>query len=192
MIEKTRNIYFVCTLFMMIIIFLFSSQDSKSSNFLSYSITNTVFSKIKIQNKSEQKNEIINSNEISDIDKNYNFDSSKEDTFPIDNKTFQDINEIIRKTAHLFLYMVLGIFLILYLKTFNFNNTETILLTVLFCFLYACLDEYNQYLRGTRTATFKDSLIDTCGTALGCLIIEIKTRLTKFKKNYCTIKSKMI
>ena len=67
--------------------------------------------------------------------------------------------------------------MISYMKTFNISTKKTILLTILFCFIFACLDEFNQYLRGTRTAKFTDSLIDASGCILGCLVVGIKEKV---------------
>ena len=198
-----RKIYFVFTILMMIIIFLFSSQESKNSNYLSYSISNFIFEIIESKEVSSKANvnnkqideEVSHTNAIEDIrennqileesltnnsvKKNDNSKKTAEDVFPIENKTFYNINFVVRKSAHVFLYMMLGIFVISYMKKFNISTKKAILLTILFCFMVACLDEFNQYLRGTRTAKFTDSLIDASGCILGCLIVGIKEKVVK-------------
>ena len=57
-----RKIYFVFTILMMIIIFLFSSQESKNSNYLSYSISNFIFERIESKEVSSKAN--VNNKQI--------------------------------------------------------------------------------------------------------------------------------
>lgn len=169
--NKTRFVYLILTIIMMIIIFLFSSQPSKDSNFLSFSITNEIYKRV--ENKTESK-ENIEPIEQDKVDESKNTettkDSSSEKVFTESNIKFRKINEVVRKSAHVFIYMMLGIFLILFIKTYNISFIKALIITVAFCFTYACLDEFNQYLRETRTALFTDVLIDTFGCLIGCLI----------------------
>lgn len=158
---KSRVIYLILSILMMIVIFLFSSQASNDSNYLSYSITNFIF-------------EITESKEVST---EVNTNKNVEEMFPTSNKTFHDINAVVRKSAHVSLYLILGIFTLLYINIYKINLKKAIIITIIFCFTYACLDEFNQYLRGTRTALFTDSLIDTLGCMLGCLIIGIINKI---------------
>ena len=169
---KSRVVYLILSILMMIIIFLFSSQASNDSNFLSYNITNWIFKKIESIEVSGNKNTIVNEEDEKD-----NSNQSIEEMFPTSNKTFHDINTVVRKSAHISLYLLLGIFILLFIRTYNIDWKKSIIITILFCFTYACLDEFNQYLRGTRTALFTDSLIDTFGRMLGCLIIGIINKI---------------
>lgn len=57
---KSRVVYLILSILMMIIIFLFSSQASNDSNFLSYNITNWIFKKIESIEVSGNKNTIVN------------------------------------------------------------------------------------------------------------------------------------
>ena len=166
--NKKRLIYFIFTILMMITLFLFSSQASKDSNYLSYTIADKIYHKIDNMEEKKQTN-------IIKEDGKYNEKTTANtyNKFSIKNKTFYNINFIIRKSAHISLYLLLGIFILLFIRTYNIDWKKAIIITILFCFTYACLDEFNQYLRGTRTALFTDSLIDTFGCMLGCLIIGI-------------------
>ena len=166
--NKKRLIYFIFTILMMIIIFLFSSQASKDSNYLSYTIADKIYHKI---DNMEEKNQANIIKEESKYNEKLNMNTDNK--FPINNETFYNINYTIRKSAHISLYLMLGIFSLLFIRTYNIDWKKAIIITILFCFTYACLDEFNQYLRGTRTALFTDSLIDTFGCMFGCLIIVI-------------------
>lgn len=157
-----RRIYFILTIIMMTIIFLFSSQPSKDSNFLSYSITNKIYKRIE-----------CNTNKSETLKKDVVITNTTESVFPETNEKFIKINYIIRKSAHIFLYLMLGMFFLLYINTYEISLNKAIIITSIFCFMYSCLDEFNQYLRGTRTALFTDCLIDTFGCMLGCLFIGI-------------------
>lgn len=170
--NKKRLIYFIFTILMMITIFLFSSQASKNSNYLSYTIADKIYQKIENSEKKNQTNIIKEESKY-----NEKVTTNTYNEFPINNKTFYNIHFIIRKSAHISLYLMLGIFILLFIKTYNIDWKKAIIITILFCFTYACLDEFNQYLRGTRTALFTDSLIDTFGCMLGCLIIGIINKI---------------
>ena len=170
--NKERLIYFIFTILMLIIIFLFSSQASENSNYLSYTISDKIYQKIE---NTEEKNQ---TNIIKEESKyNEKLTTNTNNKFPIKNKIFYNINYTIRKLAHISLYLLLGIFSLLFIRTYNIDLKKSIIITILFCFIYACLDEFNQYLRGTRTALFTDSLIDTFGCMLGCLIIGIINKI---------------
>lgn len=171
--DKKRLIYFIFTIMMMIIIFVFSSQSSEKSNSLSYTISYKIYQKI--ENKVQTNIELEENKNNDNTNKNNN-------NFPIKNRIFRKINVIIRKTAHIFLYLLLGIFMLLYINTYKISFKKAIMITILFCFTYACLDEFNQYLRGTRTALFMESLIDTFGCMLGCLLIGLVKKTNRKKK----------
>lgn len=73
------------------------------------------------------------------------------------------INFIIRKSAHLTEYFILAILTISLLKDYHLTNKKIMIITLVFCFIYALTDEYHQTFIAGRTGQFKDSLIDTIG-----------------------------
>ncbi|MCI8639488.1 MAG: VanZ family protein [Coprococcus sp.] len=78
----------------------------------------------------------------------------------------------IRKYAHIFLYIVMGIFVFLSLK----KSTLRPVIAVGICYSFAALDELHQYFVPGRTALFSDTLIDALGfmpAILGCWGISI-------------------
>lgn len=86
---------------------------------------------------------------------------------------FKRVEFVIRKMAHMFIYFMLSILVILFLFTY-YNSIKTkIFLTLFISFLYACSDEIHQYFVGGRSASFKDVLIDTTGAGIGILFILI-------------------
>lgn len=184
-----RIIYLLLTLIMAIVIFMFSSQSSKESNNLSYRIDIVIFKLISKKTESTSANVASTENQSNNESKNSitkkNIESSsskttlskKKSEYPVNNKTFHDIDFIVRKTAHVTLYAIFATFLTLFFKTYNIKTWKAILLVVLIAFAYACLDEYNQKLRGTRTGIFTDSLIDTVGCFIGIIIVLVKERI---------------
>ena len=156
---------------MAIVIFLFSSQSSKDSNNLSYSIDIKIFNFI---NKMKEKKsvEVAKTNEDSSK-KIENTEVKKTETkYPVNDELFHSIDVVVRKTAHVTLYALFATMITIFLKTYGIKNWKIILFVIVIGFLYACLDEYNQKIRGTRTGIFTDTLIDTSGCFIGiCLVI---------------------
>lgn len=127
----------------MVAIFLFSGQDGKTSTTVSTGVADTVV-------------------DIMDIEVPKGETSS---TVPI----VAGLN--IRKCAHLFLYMMLGLtsfafftsLFWLVTRPFKLKLPCVSLCALLLCFGYACLDEYHQSFIDGRTSKFSDVGIDAIG-----------------------------
>ena len=78
----------------------------------------------------------------------------------------------VRKCAHFFLYLVLGILVII---CFDDVNKKTILISIGICLLYSISDEIHQLFVEGRSGEVLDVLIDTTGSSLGVLICKLKT-----------------
>lgn len=91
------------------------------------------------------------------------------------------INFIIRKTAHLTEYFILTLLFVFLLKEYTKNDNKIIIISIIFCLLYACTDEYHQSFIVGRTSCLRDVLIDTSGGLL-CLITYIIYKLKYQKK----------
>lgn len=74
----------------------------------------------------------------------------------------------IRKMAHLTLYLVLGVIIYNLLNTYNIKNK--LLLSFMFCLLYALSDEIHQLFVIGRSGEIRDVLIDSCGSFLGIFL----------------------
>lgn len=85
----------------------------------------------------------------------------------------------IRKAAHVFEYMVLGI-----LASMNgdeYLRDRVLSTSLIFCFMYALSDEFHQlYILG-RAGSMTDVLIDTCGAAIGVFLYH--QFMKKWKRN---------
>ena len=96
----------------------------------------------------------------------------------IDKYTF-----IIRKAAHFSIYLILGIFSINLLSSFDIKRI--IAFSGLICFIYACTDEFHQLFIMGRSCEMRDVLIDTLGSFVGILIY-YKTKLYINKRQKLT------
>lgn len=76
----------------------------------------------------------------------------------------------LRKCAHFFIYFLLGASFCLTIYEW-IKKIYYIWYSVLFSFIYACLDEFHQYFVIGRSASMKDVFIDTSGSLLSTIII---------------------
>lgn len=89
----------------------------------------------------------------------------------------------VRKSAHFFLYFVLGVLIINLFKSFELFNYKTILLAILLCFLYACSDEIHQLFIKGRSCEVRDILIDTIGSLSGISVYYLFSKISIRKTN---------
>lgn len=94
------------------------------------------------------------------------------------------IEYAVRKCAHMFIYFVLSINVMLLLFTYQkMSMIKRMSISIVICFLYACTDEFHQRFSAGRGSSFRDVLIDTSGAAFGliaallifCIIFTIYT-----------------
>lgn len=140
------------------VIFIMSSMNTNESNgkskaTINNAITTTVNTTngLKITNKHPSENKIKN---ITD-----------------------KLNQPLRKVAHASEYCIFAIFLSIALKNTGIKGKRVYMIALLICFLYACTDEFHQTFVEGRTGQFTDTLIDTAGGFLGCLIMKIKNSI---------------
>ena len=89
----------------------------------------------------------------------------------------------VRKSAHLFIYFILGILIISLLREYRDIDIKMILLAVFLGLLYACSDEVHQLFIKGRSCEVRDVLIDTVGVSLGVLLYSLIYRFRRRKKN---------
>ncbi len=79
---------------------------------------------------------------------------------------------IVRKLAHFTEYLVLGI---LVLNACKYNSVkDMIVISILICILYACLDEIHQVFIQDRVGNIIDACIDTLGSLCGIGIMKLR------------------
>lgn len=141
--DMKRNIFIVCTVVMMVMIFCFSMENSSESSHRSGGFTEFILNTFvrDYQDMSASEKRVL----------------------------FKKAEHIIRKAAHFSVYTVLGFLVSSAIgrrKLFSAGS----LITVGFGFLYACSDEFHQYFVPGRACQFTDVIIDTCGVITGIII----------------------
>lgn len=81
----------------------------------------------------------------------------------------RNFNHIIRKNAHLFAYLVLGILVANGLRSIGVVGYRAIGFALLICVIYAISDEVHQLFVPGRGGQVKDVLIDSAGAVVGIL-----------------------
>lgn len=157
---RKKIIYSILFILMLIIIFTFSSQNGEES------LNLTINGIDKVVNITNNKENIVDSNKTSNNETNINKKENKE-------SLIDKLIKPVRKSAHFIEFMILGIITSLLLKSFKIKNIYLILISLLFCFIYACTDEIHQLFVIGRTSSFIDVLIDTSGSFTGIMIIYI-------------------
>ena len=156
---KVKVIRFILVLVLLVtfgMIFNFSNQDSEKSGSTSQKVTEAITKDI----KSIQK---LNKNEKA--------------------KIIDKIEDVIRKIAHFSLYALVGFLLMALFSTYNINEKNKIISTIIIGAIYAISDEFHQSFIPGRSGQVSDVFLDTLGVTVGGLfiILIIKT-VKKFRK----------
>lgn len=81
----------------------------------------------------------------------------------------RSFNHVVRKNAHFFSYLILGILVANGLRSCNINGYRSFLVALLICILYAVSDEIHQLYVPGRSGQVKDVIIDSAGALVGIL-----------------------
>lgn len=90
---------------------------------------------------------------------------------------------IVRKSAHFFLYFILGILVFILAKNIRGITPASFIYTIIFCMIYACSDEIHQLFVSGRAARILDVFIDTCGSILSTSILYTISKVKSIVKN---------
>ena len=157
---KVKVIRFILVLLLILtfgMIFNFSNQDSEKSGSTSQKVTEAITKDI----KSIQK---LNKNEKA--------------------KVIDKIEDVIRKIAHFSLYALIGFLLMALFSTYNINEKNKIISTIIIGAIYAISDEFHQSFIPGRSGQVSDVFLDTLGVTVGGLFILLIIKLVnKFRKN---------
>jgi len=96
------------------------------------------------------------------------------------------IEAVLRKIAHLFEFGLLFAILFLLYRSYGVRKSKALFYALLLGFLYSISDEIHQSFVPTRTATYKDVVIDTTGMLIASwliLIFNSPQPLTQNKNN---------
>lgn len=141
--KHKKVILIVLIIIWMITVFIFSGQVGKKSKKASTGIIEIIVNKIyDTSNMSEKE---------------------KEDKI-------EDLQRPIRKLAHITIYTLGGAITLTFIDKFNITNKKKVIFSLMFCLIYAILDEIHQYYVPGRSCEIRDVLIDTIGALLGIVI----------------------
>ena len=94
----------------------------------------------------------------------------------------RDLHFIVRKNAHFFGYMVLGLLTANALRKSGGLSYNRAFLALGFCVVYAASDEFHQLFIPGRSGEARDVLIDSAGATVGIAIVLRISRIPRFKK----------
>ena len=95
-----------------------------------------------------------------------------------------DLHHFIRKNAHFFIYLVLGVLVKVALMNSGIRGFKAIGIGVVVCVGYAFSDEFHQSFIPGRGAQLSDVVIDSCGAGIGMVLqILFFKFLSKREKN---------
>ena len=94
------------------------------------------------------------------------------------------IDPIFRKCMHASVYFILSLLVFYALYQTGIRGGKLYFYTLLFCFLYACSDEFHQTLVPGRSGEIRDVIIDTTGALFAFLFsyLILKRRVKKLCK----------
>ncbi len=95
----------------------------------------------------------------------------------------RSLNHTIRKNAHFFAYLVLGVLVINALRASGIKGYRSIALALGICILYAISDEVHQLFIPGRSGEVRDVLIDTAGASVGIMVYLVVGRVVERRKN---------
>lgn len=91
-------------------------------------------------------------------------------------------NHLVRKNAHFFIYLVLGLLVINALRRTGVTGLPSIIWTLVICCLYAVSDELHQNFVPGRSGELRDVLIDTVGASVGVGFYVLVSRFIKRRR----------
>ena len=139
-----KIIFTVLTIVWMIVIYSFSNQKAIKSTDSSQSFVRSTIIKIY---------------------RFFDHDASEEKI----NNIVEKLDVPVRKLGHLTEFLILGILVMLTLKSYGIDDYK---IATLVCFLYSCSDEIHQLFVEGRSGNLIDVIIDVVGSVLGILLID--------------------
>ncbi|NSW90255.1 MAG: VanZ family protein [Firmicutes bacterium] len=101
--------------------------------------------------------------------------------------TYRNMEFILRKAAHFTEYFILSFVFYRAMVISEVRVKKSMIVTLVFCFLYAVSDEVHQVFVPGRAFAVGDIIIDTLGAALGIIVIFFKNLISgniQYKKRH--------
>lgn len=155
MMRKNNIVPWIPAVIWMILIFFLSAQPAVNSNNLSKGVT-----KIIVETIGKILPLKIEMSTVNDL--------------------VSQLNHFVRKSAHFFAYMMLGILIAAAFVKNGIKGYKAFTLSLAICFIYAASDEIHQLFVPGRGCQFKDVMIDSAGAFVG---ITFHKMLINIKRN---------
>ncbi|WP_199620925.1 VanZ family protein [Paenibacillus alkalitolerans] len=150
---------FIFVLVWIVVIFYLSSQPYQKQTIIPYLKSHLSENSLK--------------NKLPDVTINYN-----KIHIVAKKQPFHFMEFLFRKSAHFFVYGVLGLLISLALSSYKGNPAWKIFIVVIFTAIIAVMDEWNQSASSSRTGVIQDVGVDLAGSciglALGMAIVKLK------------------
>ena len=145
-----RKRYLVILIVWFVFIFIMSNMKADSSSDLSGSFIDKFLNVFNITDGMDDSNKLI---------------------------LIENLQFLVRKTAHFTIYFITGILFSLFYKTFNYKLWKVFVLAVISGGVCALIDEFHQLFIPGRTGKITDVLLDSSGVLFGCVIVLIVCKL---------------
>ena len=153
------TVFVLCALFVMILMNSLSSEDGFTSSNLSNIVTESLKEDVKETLKTSSKG--------------YSLAKKIKGYIILYSPYGSDWNLTMRKLAHFLIYFCMAAMLYLALCMLPIGKGKRIIVTLIICFFFACLDELHQGQVVGRTMSKKDVLIDISGSTLSIFILSL-------------------
>lgn len=107
-----------------------------------------------------------------------------ENLSPNRNINIRYFNHILRKNAHFFIYLILGILVTNAFRASGALEYKIIIYTLMFCILYAISDEIHQLFIPGRGGQVRDVIIDSAGSTIGLFLNLLLSKINNRNKRY--------
>lgn len=162
MIRKNNIVPWIPALIWMALIFFLSAQPAVNSNNLSKGVTKLIVETIgrilPLQIEMSTVNDLVS-----------------------------QLNHFVRKFAHFFAYMILGVLITAAFVKNGIKGYKAFAFSLIICFIYAASDEMHQLFVPGRGCQFKDVMIDSVGAFVGItfhkILLHIKRSIFRHKKD---------
>jgi VanZ family protein len=116
-----------------------------------------------------------NNGQISQLQSNKvtNIVEDTESKLKVEYKNKYELEHIIRKNAHMFMYMILAFLVSSSFFIYNKKGKNVVIYILFICLFYAVTDEFHQFFVPGRTSLVSDVLIDFGGTVIGLIVFYI-------------------
>ncbi|MFT8341207.1 MAG: VanZ family protein [Clostridium beijerinckii] len=155
-----KKIVILLCLFWMGFIFYMSGNNGTISHEQSTKVVNIIENAQGNQEKSQAENKDKTVNNSSGSQQNKN-------NINVQQAEASNLDHIVRKNAHAFMYMVLAILVCGALFSYNKSGKGMIIYILFICLFYAVTDEFHQSFIPGRTSLVSDVLVDFMGALIG-------------------------